>query len=389
MSILVNSNITTPTKEAVLEQIKEWEGKGIDLFSKSKDAQKLLDKYTKAIDSIYSGLKAQSKDTIIFTSSASEATSQIFYSFYLQYIITGRKNAIIIFERAPIEEIKLSRILESQGCRIHRIPATVDGTFDLEIFKEYINSKTAFVSVPMVDDESGVIQPIEEIGNICQLYGVDFYCNASWAAGRVGIDLSRLPLSYMSIDAELIEGPKDTALLYINKDATKLMPLIHGFDSEQGSLRKMIDPLKVIAFAKALEMAVDFIEFDIEDIRELRDELEQGLLDIEGSFSLAPWALRVPTVAIMAFEGVHGGMLLDFLAKKEIIAYSYATLSRGHFERKSLIEIASLKEDLKYTTIGFSLNSFNTQEEIKQIITTTKELVEDIRNNISKGVCKE
>ncbi len=389
MSILVNSNITTPTKKAILEHLREWDGKGIDLFSTSKESQKLLSQYQSAIDSIYTGLKADNEDSVLFTSSANEATSHIFYSFYMQYILTGRKNAIIMFERAPIEEIKLARFLESQGCRVHRIPATIDGTFDLDIFKEYINTKTAFVSVPMVDDESGVIQPLEEISNICQLYGVDLYSNASWAAGRIGIDLTRLPLSYMSIDASLIEGPKDSALLYIKKDTTPLMPLIPGFDGEQGSLRKSIDPLKVIGFAKALEMAFDFLDFDIEDLRELRDELEQGLLEIEGSYSLAPWALRVPNVAIMAFEGVHGGMLLDLLASKGIEAYSFVTLKRAHFERRSLVELANLPESLKHSIIGFSLNSFNTKEEIKQVIKTTKELVEYIRSEVSGNLCKE
>lgn len=390
MSILLNSNITTPVSKSVIEAMEPFANKAIDLTSVSKENQKALKAYKEAIDKIYRSYNAVDDDTVILTSCVNEATSQVFYSVYLKYILTGRKNSIIISARAPINEIKLARFLESQGCRVYRIPVTADGTVDVEILKEYINSKTALVSIAMVDDESGVIQPIEEISVACSLHGVAFYCDASQAIGKIPIDLGRTKIDFCSFGSKTIEGPKDIASLYISKDAPiELMPLIFGGDFEQGGLRSNIEDVsKVIGYAKALEDAIDALDFEIEDIRELRDELEEKILEVDGVYSLAPWALRVPNISIFAVENVSASMLLDELATKDIVAYSFATHNHSHFERTSLIEINALPNSLKFSTIGFSLGSNITNKDIEVVAKEFKDAVKKIRS-FSGDICKE
>jgi len=161
MSILLNSNITTILNPNAKELLDEYQDKAIDFNCPTKENKKALKAYKDAVNKIYLSIKASEDDTIILNSSANEACGQIFLSTYLQYILTGRKNSIIISQRAPIEELRVARFLESQGCRVYRIEPTVDGTVDIEILKSYINEKTALVSVPMVDEETGVIQPID------------------------------------------------------------------------------------------------------------------------------------------------------------------------------------------------------------------------------------
>jgi len=223
MSILLNSNITTSLSEDVKKEMEPFYGKAIDLLSLTKENQKALKAYKEAMDKIYRSVNAKDEDSIILTSSVNEATSQVFLSIYLNYILTGRKNSVIIFSRAPIEELKLARFLESQGCRVYRIPPTADGTIDVDMLKEYINSKTALVSVPLVDDESGIIQPIEEVSIACSLHGVGLYCNGLNAIGRIPIDLQRDAISYLSFGGATINGPKDIAALYIKKDAPQFI----------------------------------------------------------------------------------------------------------------------------------------------------------------------
>ena len=380
MAILLNSNITTPTMHNVIDAMEPWRDKAIDLTSKAKTNQKALQAYHEAIDKIYASIHAKDEDTILLNSGNSEAISQIYFTIYIQYILTGRKNAIIAFNRCSIGEERILKLLESQGCRVHRIPSTIDGTIDLEILKEYINTKTALVSLPLVDEESGVIQPLEEVSQICALHGVALFANARDAMGRIPIDTQRERVDFLSFEGANIGGPKDIGALYIAKDAPELMPLIFGHQSEQARLRANIqDIAKVIGFAKALESVVDALDFEIEDTRDLRDKLEEELLKIPQSYSLSPWALRVPTVAIMAFQGVHGGMLIDLLAKKGILAYSFATYTRAHFERISLIELAKLDESLKHCTVGFSLWLHNSEEEIEEAIKIINETVTEIR----------
>ncbi len=388
MAILLNSNITTSTLQSAIDAMEPFRDKAIDLYSKDRENQKALKAYKAAMDRIYASIHAKDEDSILLTSGNNEIISQLFLSFYLHYILTGRKNAIIIFERSSLPEIRAAKFLESQGCRIYRVPATIDGTIDLEALKSYINSKTALLSLPLVDDESGVVQPLEEVSQICALHGVPLYANARDAMGRIPIDVQRERVDYLSFEGSNIGGPKDIGALYIAKDAPELIPTLFGSESEQAGLRADIkDTANIIGFSKALESAVDSLDFEVEDIRDLRDDLEEGLLKITDSYSLAPWALRVPTVVIMAFAGVHGAMLLDALADKKILAYSFSSYLKGNFERKSLVEIANLGSSLTHCTIGFSLSLGNTKEEIEEAIEIITTTVEEIRSNSAcKGV---
>jgi cysteine desulfurase len=381
MAILLNSNIVTQTSKSVIEAMEPFANMAIDLNITTKENQKALKAYKEAIDKIYRSINAKDEDTILLTSGVNEATSQLFLSMYLKYIITGRKNSVVISQRASIDEIRAARFLESQGCRVHRVPVSVDGTVDVTLLKEYVNNKTALVSVPLVDDESGVIQPIEDIALICEAAGAPLYVNAKDAFGRVGVDVQRDKVSFLSFCSDTIEGPKDVAALYVSASAPELMPTVFGSQNEQGGLRAMPkDIAKVIGFAKAAEIAVDALDFDIEDIRELRDEFEQEILKIDGAYSLAPWALRVPTVCIVAFEGVHASALLDRLASKDIAAYSFAAFSSMNFQRVSIVDIANLSSSLKHCTIGFSLGSNTTKEELDSTLEAIKEAIEEIRS---------
>ncbi len=388
MAIYLNSNIITNTSNSVQEAMEPFLYKGIDFNITSKENQKALKAYKDAIDKIYRSVNAKDEDTIILNSSANESTSAIFLSIYLKYILTGRKNSIIISHRASEDELKVAKFLESQGCRVHTIPITADGTIDVSLLKEYLTNKTALVSLALVDEESGVIQPIEEICQTCALLEVPLYINAKDAIGRIPLDIQRDKVSFLSFCSDNIEGPKDIAALYIASDAIEIMPTVFGSDTEQAGLRASIkDVAKVIGFGKALEEATDALDFEIEDIRELRDELEEALLKIDGSYSLAPWAIRVPTVSIFAFEGIHASMLLDKLAKKDISAYSFAIFNNKNFERVSLIDIASLDSSLKHSIIGFSLSVNTTSEDIEETIKAVTQAVEEIREY--GDICKE
>jgi len=385
MEILLNSNITTPTNKAVIDAMEPFLHKAIDLNIKSKENQKALKAYKEAIDKIYRSINAKDEDSIVLNSGANEATSQLFLSMYLKYILTGRKNSVIISQRASIDELKVARFLESQGCRVHRVPVTADGVVDIDILREYLTSKTALVSIPLVDDESGVIQPIEEIATLCAFADVPLYVNAKDAIGRIPIDVQKDEISFLSFNSNTIGGPKDIGALYISSKAPDILPTVFGEDTEQDGLRAGIkDVAKVIGFGKSLEIAVDALDFDIEDVREIRDEFEQELLQIEGVTSLAPWALRVPNVTIVAIEGVHASMLIDSLANKGVVAYSFATFANRNFQRVSLVNIASLDKTLMHTVIGFSFSTNNTEEEAKEALKKIKESIKELRTISAK-----
>jgi len=119
MSILLNSNITTKLSKQAKEAMEPFYGEAIDLTILSKKNQKALKAYKESVDKIYQTIGAKDEESIILTSCVEEATSQIFMSMYLKYILTGRKNSVVISARATIAELKLARFLESQGCRVY------------------------------------------------------------------------------------------------------------------------------------------------------------------------------------------------------------------------------------------------------------------------------
>ena len=342
--------------------------------------------YNEALEKIYASIHASDKDTISFTSGASESNATVFYSTYLNYILTGRKNSIIVGEREPESIMQMVDFLRSQGVRVHTIPINGDGVIEYERIYDYITPRTALVSVSMVDGESGAINPIDKIAEACSKYEVPFHTDATYAIGKIPIDMQDIDISYLSFSSETLHAPAGCGVLYI-KEGFELLPLIYGNRSQAESLRG--GPLNLIGIAalgKAVELASDALDFEMQDTKELRDELEEKLREIKGVQSLVPWALRVPNTLLLAVEGVESEAMLYELNRDGIAAYSNTIYPYGEWDKKPLPSAMGLDKKLDHTTIGFALSRFNNEEEIKRVIESFSNAIEYLREFMPKEI---
>ncbi len=340
--------------------------------------------YNEALEKVYASIHANDKDTITFTSGAAEANATILYSTYLNYILTGRKNSIIVGEREPESIMQMVDFLRSQGVRVHTIPVNGDGVIEHERIYDYITPRTALVSVSMVDGESGAINPIEQIAQACSKYEVAFHTDATHAIGKIPIDMQDIDISYLSFSSETLHAPAGCGVLYL-KEGCDLLPLIRGNRSQAEALRG--GPLNLTGIAslgKAVELASDALDFEMQDTKDLRDELEEKLTQIEGVQSLVPWALRSPNTLLLAVEGVESEAMLYELNRDGIAAYSNTVYPYGEWDRKALPSAMGLDKKLDHSTIGFALSRFNTQEEIEKVVESFTNAVEYLREFMPK-----
>ena len=180
-----------------------------------------------AMEKIYAGIHAPKEDSVIVTSCATESNNWVLKSIYFQYILTGRKNHIIVSEVEHPSVIATARFIESMGCRVTYLPINHEGLIEAQSVRECITSKTALVSVMWGNNETGAIFPVEEIGQICKEFGVLFHTDAVQAIGKIPVDVQSFNVDYLTFSAHKFHGPKGVGGLYIKK-GKELTPLFHG-----------------------------------------------------------------------------------------------------------------------------------------------------------------
>ena len=381
MKVYLDNNRLTPVDPQVREVMEPFFNEPYgDLPALHDFGAATRKAYNEAVEKCYAGLHASDKDTLVFTSGAAEAHSTLFMSTYTRFILTGRKNNIIVSEREPLPILELARFLEEQGCRVNYLPANRDGIIDPETLTDYITPRTALVSVSMVDAESGAINPVEEIANICRRYEVPFHTDATQALGRIPVDLQRLEADYLSFSSETLHAPVGTGGLFL-KEGAELLPLIPGGRMRAEALRG--GPLNlpgIVGLGKAMEIASDALGFEVEDMRDLRDRLEEALRALPGVEILVPWALRTPNTVLAAFRGVESEAMLYELNREGIAAYSTTVHPFGEWRQRPLTDILELDPVLRHSTVGFALNRNTTEEEIDHTIEAVKKALEYLRS---------
>jgi len=331
--------------------------------------------YAEAMEKLYAGIHAAEEDDIFITSGGAENHSTLFLGIYLKRILTGRKNNIIVSERESPSILQAAELLVEQGCRVMKLPVGSDGFVDPSTLYDYITPATALVSVQMVDDESGAINDVEAVCEICKKYDVPFHTDATQAIGKIPVDVQQIGADYLTFSAETFHAPAGTGGFYVRR-GDDIFPVIKG---KRGHYDRFgAGPVNIsgaVGMGKAMELAVDALEFEMEETKERRDRLEEALRDIPGVTILVPWALRVPNTLLVSFEGIESEMMLYELNRAGIEAYSHTVYPFGNWERPAVTELLGLDPSLRHTTVGFALSRNNTDDEIEYTIKTVKETV--------------
>jgi len=313
-----------------------------------------------ADEKIRASLHAAEADSFVFGADADALHSKLLLAFYMHTIMTGQKNQLILSVHESDTVLRTAAYIASQGCHVTLLPLTSDGIIDIALLKQSITPKTALVSITMADAQSGAIIPIDEVSQICKMHEVPLHAEASHLLGKLPIDVQMLDLDYLTLSAHTMHGPGGTALLFVKSG--KMLPNL---------TQPSHDTAGIVGLGKALELAIDAQAFEMEDVRELRDMLEEAVREIPEHLIVTPWALRTANTLMVGFKDVQNETLLWELNKRGI----YASSEQGC----SLVENISAEPHYKHTLVGFALSRYTTEEEIKYTIEKLRDAVDFIR----------
>ena len=379
MKVYLDNNATTIVDPYVFEEMEPFfvqkYGNPNSLHQFASDTHEPL---KAGLEKIYTGIHAPKEDSVVITSCATESNNWVFKSIYFEYILTGRKNHIIISEVEHPSVISSAKFLESHGCRVTYLPINSEGIIEAQSVRDYITDKTALVSIMWANNETGAIFPVEEIGEICKERGVLFHTDAVQAVGKLPIDVQSFNVDYLTMSAHKFHGPKGVGALYIKK-GRELTPLLHGGSQMGGHRSGTLNVAGIVGMGKAMEQAIDALDYEMEDIREMRDEFEDKLLQIEDTFVVTPREKRTPNTILISFRGIEGESMLWDLNRSNIAASTGSACASEDLEANSVMEAIGADDDLAHTAIRFSLSRYTTKEELDFTLAVVKEAVKRLR----------
>ena len=314
---------------------------------------------------------------IVFTSGATESNNLAIKgagNFY-----SGTKGKHIITVRTEHKAVlDTVREMERQGFEATYINVKENGLIDLDVFRAAIRPDTVLASVMLVNNEIGVIQDIEAIGNICREKGIIFHVDAAQATGKMPIDLSKLPVDLMSFSAHKTYGPKGIGALYVRrKPRIRLEAQMHGGGHERGMRSGTLATHQIVGMGEAFRISREEMATENERIRMLRDRLYEGFKDIEEVHLNGDMEQRVPHNLNVSFNFVEGESLV--MAIKDLAVSSGSACTSASLEPSYVLRSLGRSDELAHSSIRFSIGRFTTEEEVDYAIKLLHEKIGKLR----------
>jgi cysteine desulfurase len=249
---------------------------------------------------------------------------------------------------------------------------------DLEKFKKAIRPDTVLASVMIVNNEIGVIQDIEALGNICRNEKVIFHVDAAQATGKVEIDLEKLPVDLMSFSAHKTYGPKGIGALYVRrKPRIRIEAQMHGGGHERGMRSGTLATHQIVGMGEAFRIARLEMKSENERIKTLRDKLLQGLQSIEEVYVNGDLNHRIPHNLNISFNYVEGESLI--MAVKDIAVSSGSACTSASLEPSYVLRALGRSDELAHSSIRFSIGRFTTEADVDFTIQLLKDKIKKLR----------
>ena len=318
-----------------------------------------------------------SPQEIVFTSGATESDNLAVMGVVEANRARGTHIITAVSEHKAI--LDSCRHLEKHGCRVTWLPVRPDGLIDLDQLRDSFTDQTILVTIMAANNETGVLQPVEEIGRLCRERGVLFHSDAVQALGKVPLDVRQAGLDLASLTAHKLYGPKGCGALYVRSDAAvRLEPMIHGGGHEHGLRSGTLNVPGIVGFGKACEVAQHDMPEESCRVAGLRNRLRDRLLAaldqvvINGSMEQ-----RLPGNLNMSFLNVEGETLLTGL--HEVALSSGSACSSGQTHASYVLKALGLSDEAAGSAIRFGIGRFNTEAEIDYVAGRVIELVISLR----------
>ena len=360
--------------EAMLPFMDKIYGNPSSLHSAGQQANEAL---CSAREKIASLLGCEPRE-IIFTSGGSEADNQAIISAARIGERNGKKHIIsTAFEHHAVLHTLDS--LKKQGFEITLLDVHENGIVLPQQVEEAIRPDTCLVTVMFANNEIGTVQPIEEIGKICQKKGVLFHTDAVQAAGHLKIDVKQQNIDMLSLSAHKFHGPKGIGVLYAKKNIS-LTNIIYGGAQERGKRAGTENIPAIMGMAVAFEEAVKNIDCNAKKETVLRDRLIEGLSQIPHSVLNGDRTHRLPGNVSFCFEGIEGESLLLLLDDKGVCASSGSACTSGSLDPSHVLLAIGRVHDIAHGSLRLTLSAESTEQEIDYTIKAVTEVVEYLRS---------
>lgn len=270
--------------------------------------------------------------------------------------------------------------LARTGYRITELSVDGEGMLDLDELRSAITADTAIVSIMYANNETGVIFPIEEIGQIVKEKGAVFHVDAVQAVGKIPLDLATSSIDLLSLSGHKLHGPKGVGALYIRK-GTRFKPFLIGGHQERGRRGGTENSAGIIGLGKACELAEAHIKEENTRVKALRDKLEAALLSSIPNIKLNGHKThRLPNTTNVSFEYVEGEAILLLLDRQGIAASSGSACTSGSLEPSHVMRAMGIPFTFAHGSIRFSLSIYNTEKEIDTVIRVVPEVIAQLRS---------
>ncbi|MGZ3237256.1 MAG: IscS subfamily cysteine desulfurase [Burkholderiaceae bacterium] len=314
---------------------------------------------------------------IIWTSGATESNNLAikgaahFYKTKGKHIITVKTE-----HKAVLDTV---RELEREGFEATYLQPQDNGLITAQQLAEAIRPDTILVSVMLVNNEIGVIQPIDEIGELCRSKGIIFHSDAAQATGKVKIDLEKTKVDLMSFSAHKTYGPKGIGALYVRrKPRVRIEAQMHGGGHERGLRSGTLATHQIVGMGEAFRIAKEEMDEELARIKALRDRLATGLQEMEEVYINGDMAHRVPHNLNVSFNYVEGESLI--MAIKDIAVSSGSACTSASLEPSYVLRALGRSDELAHSSIRFTIGRFTTEEDIDFTIKLIKEKVAKLRD---------
>ena len=314
---------------------------------------------------------------IIWTSGATESDNLAikgaahFYSKKGKHIVTLKTEHKAVLDSC--------RQLEREGYEVTYLEPEASGLLDLGKFRQALRDDTILVTVMHVNNEIGVIQDIEAIGEICRERKIIFHVDAAQSPGKVTIDLQMLKVDLMSFSAHKIYGPKGIGALYVRrKPRVRLEAQMHGGGHERGLRSGTLATHQIVGMGEAFRLAGEEMDADNARIMALRNRLLDGFRDIEEVYINGDLDHRIAGNLNISFNYVEGESLI--MALKDLAVSSGSACTSASLEPSYVLRALGRNDELAHSSIRFTIGRFTTEEEIDYTIDLVKSKIGKLRD---------
>jgi len=371
---------TTPVDKRVAEKMMQYLTMDGDFGNPASNSHyygwQADDAVKKARQQVADLIGADAKE-IVWTSGATESNNLAIKGIAHFYHKKGKHIITLKTEHKAV--LDTCRQLEREGYEVDYLDPMANGLLDINVLKAAMREDTILVSIMHVNNEIGVIQDIEAIGNLCRENKVFFHVDAAQSAGKVAINLSELPVDLMSFSAHKIYGPKGMGALYVQrKPRVRLEAQMHGGGHERGMRSGTLATHQIVGMGEAFAIANAEMAEENVRIRALRDRLLAGFDGMEEVVINGDMDSRIPGNLNISFNYVEGESLM--MAINDIAVSSGSACTSASLEPSYVLRALGLSDELAHSSIRFTIGRYTTEADVDKAIDLVRDKVQKLRD---------